>query len=47
MRTRGLARPDWAGWAEIEFSFFLNFEMLFFLFSLGNSNQIQPQLKFK
>jgi hypothetical protein len=43
----GLAGPGWAGWAEMEFSFFLIFEMLSFLFSLGNSNQIQPQFKFK
>jgi hypothetical protein len=31
-RTCGLAGPDWAGWAEMEFSFFLNFEMFFFYF---------------
>jgi hypothetical protein len=37
----------WAGLNSIEFgfSFSLNFELLFFLFSLGNSNQIQTQFK--
>jgi hypothetical protein len=46
-RTCGLAGPDWAGWAEMEFSFFLNFEMFFFIFTRefkSNSTSIQFQM---
>jgi hypothetical protein len=43
-RARGLARPSWAGWATLPFSFFLNFLIAFlFLFSRvfnSNSNQV-------
>jgi hypothetical protein len=41
VRARGLAGPSWAGWAALPFSFSLNFLMLFHLFSLGFSIQIQ------
>jgi hypothetical protein len=42
-RSHGLPGQGRAAWAEISFSFSPNFEMLFFIFSLGNSNQIQIQ----
>jgi hypothetical protein len=43
VRRRGRmgARPGWAGWAALPFSFSLNFLMIFHFFSLGFSIQIQ------
>jgi hypothetical protein len=40
-----LAVLSWAEWAEIGFSFSPNFLMLFFLFSLWISNQIQTKFQ--
>jgi hypothetical protein len=45
--ARDPAGLGWAAWAEFGFSFSPNFEMLFFLFSLGNSNQTKTKFKFK
>jgi hypothetical protein len=44
---RAGARPDWAGWAALLFSFFLNFLIAFpFLFPrVFNSNSIQVSFK--
>jgi hypothetical protein len=44
-RARGLGGPSWAGWAELAFSFFLEFLMAFLFISLGFSNQIQMQIQ--